>query len=227
MKRLFAALMAGVMMFSLAACGGDSSTSKAETSATAEESANSSTEVSESSSVAEESSASEGNSEQQSTETDSLVVYFSWSGNTESVAKEIQAQTGADIFEIVPAVPYSDDYDTVVNLAREEQSEHARPEINGEIENLDQYSTVYVGYPNWWGDMPMILYTFFDTYDLSGKTVLPFCTSGGSGLSDTVSEISSLEPGATILDGLHIGDSSLDNSSGDVQNWISESGVGN
>lgn len=225
MKKLFAALVAGFMMFSLAACGTDSSVSESETSATTEKSETSNMEASEPDMLLEESSGSETNSEQQSIETDSLVVYFSWSGNTESVAKEIQIQTGADIFEIVPTVPYSDDYNTVVDLAQEEQDNNIRPEINGQIDNLDQYETIYVGYPNWWGDMPMILYTFFDTYDLSGKTILPFCTSGGSGLSNTVSEIASLEPETTVLDGLHIGDSSLDHISEDVETWLADSGM--
>ena len=104
----------------------------------------------------------------------SLVVYFSWSGNTENVAKSIQNQTDADIFEIIPQTPYSDDYDTVVDFAQEEQRADARPAISGSIENIAQYDVVYVGFPNWWGDMPMILYTFFDSYDLSGKTIAPF-----------------------------------------------------
>ena len=219
MKKLSAVLMAGFMVFSLAACGANSSVPESEISTITEESANSSTEVS------EPSSSPEANSEQQSTETNSLVVYFSWSGNTESVAQEIQAQTGADIFEIIPVEPYSDDYNTVVDQAQVEQDEQVHPKINGTIENMDQYDTIYVGYPNWWGDMPMILYTFFDTYDLSGKTILPFCTSGGSGLSNTVSEIASLEPEATVLDGLHIGDSSLDNIPEDVETWLADSGM--
>ncbi len=219
MKKLSAVLMAGFMVFSLAACGANSSVPESEISTITEESANSSTEVS------EPASSPEANSEQQSTETNSLVVYFSWSGNTESVAQEIQAQTGADIFEIIPVEPYSDDYNTVVDQAQVEQDEQVHPKINGTIENMDQYDTIYVGYPNWWGDMPMILYTFFDTYDLSGKTILPFCTSGGSGLSNTVSEIASLEPEATVLDGLHIGDSSLDNIPEDVETWLADSGM--
>ena len=95
------------------------------------------------------------------------MVYFSWSGNTENVANSIKDQIGSDIFEIVPQTSYSDDYDTVVDLAREEQRTDARPEISGSIDNIAQYDVIYVGYPNWWGDMPMILYTFFDTYDLS------------------------------------------------------------
>ena len=159
------------------------------------------------------------------TATNSLVVYFSWSGNTRNVAQSIQAQTGSDIFEIVPLIPYSDDYNTVVAYAKTEQQENARPEIAGTIDNLDQYDTIYVGFPNWWGDMPMILYTFFDTYDLSGKTVALFCTSGGSGLSNTVNEVKAFEPNATVMDGLHIGSSAASNPDEAVRQWLSAIGT--
>ncbi len=156
---------------------------------------------------------------------ESLVVYFSRSGNTENVAKSIQSQTNSDIFELVPVTPYSDDYDTVADVAQEEQSSNARPAISETIENIQQYDVIYVGFPIWWGDMPMILYTFFDTYDLSEKTIAPFCTSGGSGLSDTVNEIRSLEPNATVLDGLHIGSESSLQPDEAVSQWIREIGI--
>lgn len=155
----------------------------------------------------------------------SLVVYFSWSGNTRNVAEEIQKQTGSDIFEILPETPYSDDYNTVLDAAQEEQRNDARPAISGNIEHVEEYDIIYVGYPNWWGDMPMILYTFFDNYDLSGKTIAPFCTSGGSGLSNTVNEIKGLEPDATVTDGLHIGSSSASNPGDAVSGWLSGMGL--
>ena len=155
----------------------------------------------------------------------SLIVYFSWSGNTENVAKSIQTQTAADIFELLPTTPYSDDYDTVVDLAQEEQRNDARPAISGNIENIEQYDIIYVGFPNWWGDMPMILYTFFDTYDLSGKTIALFCTSGGSGLSGTVDEVKSLEPNANVTEGLHIGSTSSSNPDDAVFEWLSNIGL--
>ena len=131
----------------------------------------------------------------------------------------------ADIFEIVPTTPYDDDYDTVVDLAQEEQRNNARPAISGSIENMEQYDVIYVGFPNWWGDMPMILYTFFDTYDLSGKTVALFCTSGGSGLSNTVNEVKSLEPNATVTEGLHIGSGSSSNPDKEVSEWLNDIGL--
>lgn len=181
----------------------------------------------ESSSLTQQSSNQSSTPTEESTETGSksLVVYFSWSGNTENVAKSIQSQTDSDIFEIVPATPYSDDYDTVVDLAQEEQRNNARPAISGSIENIEEYDVIYVGFPNWWGDMPMILYTFFDTYDLSGKTVALFCTSGGSGLSGTVNEVKSLEPNATVTEGLHIGSSSSSNPDRVVRKWLDNNGI--
>lgn len=155
----------------------------------------------------------------------SLVVYFSRSGNTERVAQSIQSQTDADIFEIVPATPYSDDYDTVLDQAQAEQSENARPAIAGRVENIADYDVIYVGYPIWWGDMPMLLYTFFDSYDLSGKTIAPFCTSGGSGLSGTVDAIKELEPNAEVTEGLHIGSGASSGAEQAVSEWLSEIGV--
>ena len=153
------------------------------------------------------------------------MVYFSWSGNTENVANSIKDQIGSDIFEIVPQTSYSDDYDTVVDLAREEQRTDARPEISGSIDNIAQYDVIYVGYPNWWGDMPMILYTFFDTYDLSGKTVVPFVTSGGSGFSDTISTIRRLESGASVLEGLSLIRSLASDPGSDVADWLTGLGL--
>ena len=151
----------------------------------------------------------------------SLVVYFSWSGNTKQVANVIANQTGADVFEIVPNEAYIEDYDALLDIAAQEKESGARPAISGSIEDIAQYDVIYVGYPNWWGDMPMIMYTFFDSYDLSGKTVAPFCTSGGSGLSNTVSSIKELEPDANVLDGLHIGSSSASNPDDAVSDWLS------
>lgn len=173
----------------------------------------------------EESNTSDDSSTPIESDSKSLIVYFSWSGNTENVAKSIQTQTAADIFEILPTTPYSDDYDTVVDLAQEEQRNDARPAISGNIENIEQYDIIYVGFPNWWGDMPMILYTFFDTYDLSGKTIALFCTSGGSGLSGTVDEVKSLEPNANVTEGLHIGSTASSNPDDAVYEWLSNIGL--
>ena len=155
---------------------------------------------------------------------DALVVYFSWSGNTESVANEIQAQTGADIFEIVPAEPYTDDYNTLLDIAQQEQADDVRPAIADTVD-VSGYETIFLGYPNWWGDMPMIVYTFLDDYDLSGKTIAPFVTSGGSGFSNTISAIEELEPDAEVADGLSLGSSQASNPGDAVSEWLSSIGL--
>ena len=131
------------------------------------------------------------------------------------------------LFEIVPEEAYIDDYDALLDIATEEKESGARPAIAGSIEDIAQYDVIYVGYPNWWSDMPMILYTFFDSYDLSGKTIAPFCTSGGSGLSGTVSSIKELEPDANVLEGLHIGSSSASNLDSAVSDWLGSLGLAN
>ena len=153
-----------------------------------------------------------------------LIVYFSWSGNTENIASAIAGQTGADVFEIVPEEAYTPDYNALLDIAAKEKENGARPAIAGSIDDISRYDIIYVGYPNWWSDMPMILYTFFDSYDLSGKTIAPFCTSGGSGLSGTVSSIRELEPEADVLDGLHIGSSAASDPDQAVSDWLESLG---
>lgn len=154
-----------------------------------------------------------------------LVAYFSWSGNTRTVAEKIQAQTGADLFEIATVNGYSDDYDTVLDEAQAEQSANARPELNGHVENMADYQVIYLGYPNWWGDMPMALYSFLDEYDLSGKTIVPFVTSGGSGFSGTIQSIQGTEPNAAVTEGLSISGSSASNSDAQITEWLNGLGL--
>ena len=154
-----------------------------------------------------------------------LIVYFSWSGNTENVAAEIRTRTGADIFEIVPREAYTEDYDTLLNIAQEEQKNGIRPAISEKVEDMDSYDLIYVGFPNWWGDMPMILYSFFDEYDLSGKTIAPFCTSGGSGLSGTPDKIQGVQPQANVTEGLQISGASAGNCGEQVSNWLNKIGA--
>ncbi|MGI5896388.1 MAG: flavodoxin [Oscillospiraceae bacterium] len=230
MKKLVSIFMALTLLLSFAACSNNannegSSSAPPQSSTPNSTSAEEPNNQNDSSVPSEESSNPNASSTPIETSSKSLVVYFSWSGNTENVAKSIQSQTNSDIFEIVPATPYSDDYDTVVDLAQEEQRNNARPAISNSIENIEQYDVIYVGFPNWWGDMPMILYTFFDTYDLSDKTVALFCTSGGSGLSGTVNEVKTLEPNATVTEGLHIRDGASDSPDSAVSEWLNKIGL--
>lgn len=209
MKKIISLITVFILMICLAACSNNKPVNDT---------------VSSSAEVQTEHLSTEANSEpaSDSTETDSkaLVVYFSHSGNTESVAKEIQSQTDADIFEIVPETAYTTDYNTLLDVAQNEKKDNARPAISGTIDNLDDYDIIYLGFPNWWADMPMVLYTFLDTYDLSGKTISPFVTSGGSGFSNTISTIKSLEPNAVVTDGLAIRDSQAGNPASAVSEWL-------
>lgn len=141
-------------------------------------------------------------------------------GNTQYMASVIQETAGADIFRIEPKTPYPTDHTTLVDLASEEQDANARPEIAAQIENFGQYDTVYVGYPIWWSDMPMILYTFFDTYDFSGKTIVPFSTHGGSSFAGTPAKIAQLEPNATLLDGLTISRDNIQDARQEIVDWV-------
>ncbi len=200
MKKIISLLTVLTLLFCLVACGGNNTPN------------------------GDNPPSSEGNSgpadEPTGTGSKALVVYFSHSGNTESVAKEIQSQTGADIFKIIPVTPYTTNYNTLLDVAQKEKRDKARPAISGTVENLDDYDIIYLGFPNWWADMPMILYTFLDTYDLSGKTIAPFVTSGGSGFSNTISTIKSMEPNATVTDGLSIRDSAAGKPAGAVSDWL-------
>ena len=152
--------------------------------------------------------------------TNILVLYFSMSGNTEAVANFIHDEVGGDIVKIETKKIYPDDYNDLLDIAQEEQSENARPELSTTIDNLDEYDTIFLGYPIWWGDMPMAVYSFLDNYDLSGKTIVPFVTSGGSGLSGTPSNIKNEEPNANVVEGLSIYDSDARSSRNEVVDWL-------
>lgn len=146
-------------------------------------------------------------------------------GNTGVVADMIAQATGADLFSIRTVEQYPDTYDATLDQGQQEQSEGARPELATHLENLDSYDTIFLGFPNWWGDMPMAVYTFLDEVDLSGKTVIPFVTSGGSGFSNTISTIQQMEPQATVQEGLSISGSSATGAQQQVESWLSELGL--
>lgn len=216
MKKIISLFMALAMVLSLAAC----STNQSPSESTPEES----------SSQTNESTPTPSN-----TNGKNLVVYFSMPdnvddstvvidgetlGNTQYMAYVIQETVGADIFRIEPETPYPTDHDELVDLASEEQSDNARPAIKDTIDNFDTYENIFVGYPNWWGDMPMILYSFFDEYDFSGKTIIPFNTHGGSGFSGTISAIKELEPNAEVLDGKSISRNDIQDAEQEIVDWV-------
>ncbi len=142
-------------------------------------------------------------------------------GNTEYVANLIQENTGADIYRIERAEPYPADHDTLVDVASEEQANNARPELLTEVENIEQYDTIFLGYPTWWADMPMPMYTFLEKYDLSDKTIIPFNTHGGSSFASTINKIQELQPNATVIqEGFTASRNVVEDSESDVVSWL-------
>ncbi|MCI9597804.1 MAG: flavodoxin [Firmicutes bacterium] len=184
MKKVLSLLVIFAMLFSLASCGG--SAEKETTGQKAQ-------------SASQESQPAGAGSK-------SLVAYFSCTGNTKAVAEKIADLTGAELYEIVPETPYTDedlDYNNDDCRANKEMNDpSARPVIGSDPIDTAAYDTIYIGFPIWWGTMPRIIDTFLDTYDLSGKTVMPFCTSGGSGISQAVESMKQAEPDAIIKEGL-------------------------
>lgn len=141
-------------------------------------------------------------------------------GNTEFIAKEIQKNLGGDLFAIETVQKYPGEHQELLDFAYDELGNNARPELSAQIEDSDSYDVVLVGYPNWNADLPMPLYTFFETYDFSGKTIIPFVTHGGSGFSDTVDTIKELEPDAEVISqGLSVSRNDVAKAQADVKEW--------
>lgn len=148
------------------------------------------------------------------------LVNGKYAGNTELLAGWIQQEVGGDLFAIKTVVPYSTDYDASVAQGQKENREKTRPALATRVTNMGKYDVVFVGFPNWWYDMPMAMYTFLETYDLSGKTIIPFCTSGGSGFSGSIRTIRGLEPKAIVRDGLTVRDSQSPQGKQAVKSWL-------
>ena len=141
-------------------------------------------------------------------------------GNTEYMAYAIQEAVGGDLFRIETVQQYPIEHEPLVEMADEEQNSNARPELLNRVENMEQYETVFVGYPNWWWDMPMPIYTFLEEYDLSGKTIIPFSSHGGSGFSRTESTIAQMQPNASVSEnGLTVSRNDVADSYEDVFQW--------
>lgn len=154
-----------------------------------------------------------------------LIAYFSWGGNTKGIAEEIQNQTGADLFEITMVNPYSNDYNTVLDEAQRDQNEQARPELASHVENMEQYDTVILGYPNWWASIPMPVASFLEEYDFSGKTIIPFCSHGGGRFGQSLTAISKLAPDAAMGEALSIHYSGGSGMPDDVSEWLTNNGI--
>jgi flavodoxin len=154
-----------------------------------------------------------------------LIAYFSWSGNTRGIAQEIQRQTGADLFEISPVKPYSSDYNTVLMEAQEDQHRQARPELSGHVENMEDYDTVILGYPNWWASIPMPIASFLEEYDFTGKQIIPFCSHGGGRFGQSLTAIAKLAPDAVIGEGLSVHYSGDSSTPDEISAWLDVNGI--
>ena len=225
MKRIIAILTVLALIFAFAGCS----------SGTKNESSSKATSNNSETATANESTA-ENKSSNTTTSTgkSSVVVYFSRTGeqyevgviekgNTAIVADMIVEQTGSDSFEILPKNDnYPMTYSELTDVAKEEQNQDARPEIKDALQNIEQYDTIYLGYPIWWGDLPMICYTFLESYDFSGKTIIPFCTHAGSGNAGTQSKIQSAAPNATVKEVLAIRGADTQNDPDRVKNLVTD-----
>ena len=146
-------------------------------------------------------------------------------GNTEVVAKIIQEMTAGDLFCIEPVHVYPGDYTETTEVAKQEMRTNARPKLTGHMESMAPYGVVFLGYPIWWGTMPMPVFTFLEEYDLSGKTIAPFCTHEGSGLGRSVTDIKKVCPQSTVMDGLAIRGGDVKNSQEEVSGWLRDIGM--
>lgn len=217
MKKFTALFLAVIMVFALAACGRNTANTGSEGSKP-ESTSNGQ------SNVPNNADSSQTNSNANTAKI--LVAYFSATNTTEGVAKTIAESVGADLYEITPEQPYTDadlNYrDDKSRSTVEMNDKNARPAISGSVENMDQYDIVFIGYPIWWGDAPRILSTFVESYNFSGKTVVPFCTSGGSGVGSSAKNLEGLTSGATWLSGTRL-DGNATHSS--VAEWINGLGL--
>lgn len=227
MIKLFSVLVAMTMVFSLAACGGTPSSGTDTSSEPPVSSSEPTSTPSETpdSSEAPASDAPSSQPEEATEEGETLVAYFSWSGNTQQMAEIIARETGADLFEIATVTPYTDDYNELLDIAQQEQGEDARPELNAQVENWDSYDTIFVGYPNWWSDAPMAVYTFLESYDFTGKTLIPFNTSASGGFGRSLTGIEESAAGATILEGLDLTEGELEDAENRVATWLDSLGL--
>jgi len=164
----------------------------------------------------------------------SLIAYFSRKGNnyvggsivnlpignTEVIANKIRELTGSDMFRIETVKTYPEDYTETTNVAREEQRQNGRPELTDRVDNMDSYDVIYLGYPNWYGTMPMAVFTFLESYDFYGKTIVPYCTHEGSGMGSSERDIKKLCPSAKVLPGLAIRGGSVAWADKDLSNWL-------
>ena len=222
MKRIFVLLTALILVCTLTACGGNETQNDSGQPQSIEEENQTGSETSSSTqSTLPDSSVPDGSESVSDGESNVLVAYFSATGNTEKIAQHIQTALGADLFEIVPEVPYTSEdlnYSNDDCRANQEQNDpNARPAIDGNVENMDDYDVVFLGYPIWWGQAPKILCTFLESYNFDGVTIVPFCTSGSSGIGGSLEDLQTLAPDTQWLDGQRFSGSESESA---VASWV-------
>ena len=241
MKKLLSFLLCACLLLTVTACSGGGGANSEPAGTETPESSQSDASKQPESEPEESNTNSETGPDQSSDETTSgsniLVAYFSLAGeqyevgviekgNTEIVAEMIADATGADTFKIESTEEYPTTYDGLLDISRKEETNP--PEIADTVDNMDDYDTIFLGYPIWWGDTPTIIKVFLQSYDFSGKTIIPFCTHGGSGLAGTDRTIGELCPDSTIGEGLAIRGSTAqndrDSAKESVKEWLSDSG---
>lgn len=201
MKKIVMLLLSFVMVISLTACGSTGSTASSQKPSSA---AASNEQVKE--------KVADGNHKV-------LVAYFSKTGNTEKAAQEIHNLVGGDIIKIEPVKTYPDDYTATTDIGKKEKAENARPEVKTKVANMADYDVVFIGYPIWWGTAPMAVFTFMEGYDFSGKTVIPFCTSGGSSIEGSMADMRQLTGKGTLVNGFNCNDAS------GIKPWLTRIGM--
>ncbi|MCC8170108.1 MAG: flavodoxin [Oscillospiraceae bacterium] len=208
MKKLLSIILSAFMLFTLGACAGNTQNNSVnQTDKPAAEAVKESDEASDKNDTVDGEKA--------------LVAYFSNTGNTEGMAEYIAEIIGGDLFEIVPEEPYTDEdlnyNDSSSRSSLEMNDPSSRPAISSVVEDMEQYNTIYIGYPIWWGDAPRIISTFLESYDFSGKNIIPFCTSASSGIGTSAENLQSLTADAEWYDGRRFAASASKN---DVEAWI-------
>ena len=218
-------LMIGILAFmavGLGACGNSDSSSESDKKETVsvapedESSAGNESSTSNESSIEKKDEASEANV---------LIAYFSWSGNTRQLAEMIQEQAGGELFEIESETTYTDDINALSGIALQEQRDDIRPALKSTVEDMDQYDVIFIGFPNWWNNMPMPVFTFLEEYDFSGKTVIPFTTYGNGGWGRSIGSIQEALPESDVLDGLAVQEHELKDALTEVAEWVQGLGL--
>lgn len=229
MKKLLSIIMCLSLIFTFAACSNtaqeeETASQSSQTSTQAQTQSSSQTDGSTGSNVLVAYFAVAENSEVDAASSASVVtVNGEAQGIVQALARMIQNETGGDLFSIQTSVDYPADRNDLIEYAQEEQDSNARPQLTAHIENLDDYDTIFIGYPIWWYDLPQVMYSFFDEYDFSGKTIIPFCVHNGSQFTGTIQTIQELEPNAKVItDGFTVNESNAADSAEDIAAWIEE-----